>query len=109
MNGTLQCSNGATIGVFEDTCTFSCNAGYELQGSNNGTCLANKSWSRGNPVCEPLRCSDITIVADDISGVGTVAAVAAMAAALFASFQRPKVIFTCRRLYYNYVTFNTLR
>ena len=43
------------------------------------------------------------------SGVGTVAAVAAMAAALFASFQRPKVIFMCRRLYYNYVTFNTLR
>ena len=34
------------------------------------------------------------------SGVGTVAAIAAMATALFASFQRPKVIFTCRRLYY---------
>ena len=45
LNGTLQCPNGATIGVFEDTCTFSCNAGYELQGSNNGTCLANQSWS----------------------------------------------------------------
>ena len=42
----LQCPNG-TIGVFEDTCTFSCNAGYELQGSNNGTCLAisEQSWS----------------------------------------------------------------
>ena len=66
MNGTLQCSNGATIGVFEDTCTFSCNAGYELQGSNNGTCLANQSWSGGDPICVALNCSDVAMVADDI-------------------------------------------
>ena len=58
VNGTLQCSNGATTGVFEDTCTFSCNAGYELQGSNNGTCLANQSWSGGLPSCVPLNCTD---------------------------------------------------
>ena len=57
MNGTLQCSNGATTGVFEDTCTFSCNAGYELQGSDNGTCLANQSWSGGDPICVALNCS----------------------------------------------------
>ena len=57
MNGTLQCPNGATIGVFEDTCTFSCNGGYELQGSNNGTCLANQSWSGGDPICVALNCS----------------------------------------------------
>ena len=57
MNGYLQCPNGATTGVFEDTCTFSCNAGYELQGSNNGTCLANQSWSGGDPICLALYCS----------------------------------------------------
>ena len=57
MNGTLQCPNGATIGVFEDTCTFSCNAGYELQGFNNGNCLANQSWSGGDPICVALNCS----------------------------------------------------
>ena len=39
-------------------------------------------------------------LAKKYSGVGTVAAVAAMAAALFASFQRSKVILTCRHLYY---------
>ena len=43
--------------MFEDTCTFSCNAGYELQGSNNGTCLANQSWSEGDPICVALNCS----------------------------------------------------
>ena len=42
--------------MFEDTCTFSCNAGYELQGSNNGTCLANQSWSGGLTSCVPLNC-----------------------------------------------------
>ena len=43
--------------MFEDTCTFSCNAGYELQGSNNGTCLASQSWSGGDPICVVLNCS----------------------------------------------------
>ena len=57
VNGVLQCSNGATTGVFEDTCTFSCNTGYELQGSNNGTCLANQSWSGRDPICVALNCS----------------------------------------------------
>ena len=57
LNGILLCPNGATTGVFENTCTFSCNAGYELQGSNNRTCLANQSWSGGDPICVALNCS----------------------------------------------------
>ena len=52
--------------MFEDTCTFSCNAGYELQGSNNGTCLANQSWSGGVPSCVPLNCTD-RVLADGIT------------------------------------------
>ena len=43
--------------MFKDTCTFSCNGGYELQGPNNGTCLANQSWSGGDPICVALNCS----------------------------------------------------
>ena len=57
MNGILQCPNGATTGVLENTYTFSCNEGYELQGSNNGTRLANQSWSGGDPICVALNCS----------------------------------------------------
>ena len=57
MNGILQCPNGATIGVFEDTCTFSCNAGYELHGPDSRTCLADQSWSGGDPICVALNCS----------------------------------------------------
>ena len=35
---------------------FSCSAGYELQRSNNATCLANQSWSGGDPICLALNC-----------------------------------------------------
>ena len=50
-NGNIRCQNGATSGVFGDTCTFSCNVDYELKGPISGTCLANQSWSGGNPTC----------------------------------------------------------
>ena len=32
-------------------------SGYELQGSRNGTCLADQSWSEGDPICVVLNCS----------------------------------------------------
>ena len=56
-NGILSCPNGATTGVFEDTCTFSCDSGYELQGPSSVTCLADQSWSGGDPICVILNCS----------------------------------------------------
>ena len=57
INGSFQCPNGATTSLIGDICTFSCNAGFELQGSNNGTCLPNQSWSGGDPICVALNCS----------------------------------------------------
>ena len=65
-NGNFQCPNGAATSLIEDTCTFSCNAGYKLQGSNNGTCLANQSWSGGDPICVPLNCTSIGILSDNV-------------------------------------------
>ena len=56
-NVNFNCLNETTAGVFEDICTFSCAAGYQLLGSNNGTCLANGSWSGGDPICVALNCS----------------------------------------------------
>ena len=52
-NGMIECLNESTIGVFGDTCTFSCNDGFELQGSNLEECLADGSWSGGNVTCIP--------------------------------------------------------
>ena len=57
VNGILQCPNGATTGVFGDSCMFFCNAGYKLQGPSGGICLDNKSWSEGDPICVALNCS----------------------------------------------------
>ena len=56
-NGNIQCANRTANSLPGDSCTFSCNAGYKLQGSNNGTCLANQSWSGGDPICVALNCS----------------------------------------------------
>ena len=50
-NVNYLCPNGTTTGVLGNFCTFTCTEGHELQGSNNGTCLANGSWSQGNPSC----------------------------------------------------------
>ena len=38
--------------MFEDTCAFTCNDGFDLvQESNIETCLANGSWNGSDPIC----------------------------------------------------------
>ena len=54
-NVNFQCPNGTSL--IGDTCTFSCNAGYEIKGPNYRTCLANQSWSGEDPICVALNCS----------------------------------------------------
>ena len=47
------------MGLEGDNCTFSCDAGYMLQGSvTSGTCENNGNWSEGLPFCKPLNCSE---------------------------------------------------
>jgi len=36
---------------YEDTCSFICNTGYELTGSDNRTCQSDGSWSGTETVC----------------------------------------------------------
>ena len=36
---------------YEDTCSFTCNTGYELTGSDTRTCQSNGSWSGNDVVC----------------------------------------------------------
>ena len=46
------------MGVEGDSCTFSCDPGYMLQGSvTSGTCENTGIWSGGLPSCVPLNCS----------------------------------------------------
>ena len=62
INEHFPCPN-RSIG---DTCIYSCDAGYELHGPDNATCLTNGSWSEGDPICVPLTCPNIAVMSNTI-------------------------------------------
>ena len=50
-NGTVSCSLGDDeVPSYEDTCSFTCDTGYELTGSNR-TCQSDGSWSGSDVMC----------------------------------------------------------
>ena len=52
MNGELFCLLGNDgVPSYEDTCSFTCNTGYELTGSDTRTCQSDGSWSGSDVVC----------------------------------------------------------
>ena len=51
-DGMINCSLGDDeVHSYEDTCSFKCNTGYELTGSDTRTCQSNGSWSGSDDVC----------------------------------------------------------
>ena len=51
-NGVISCSLGDDgVPSYEDTCSFTCNTGYELTGSNTRTCQSDGNWSGRDDVC----------------------------------------------------------
>ena len=51
-NGVMTCSLGDDgVPYYEDTCSFTCNTGYELTGSDTRTCQSDGSWSGTETVC----------------------------------------------------------
>ena len=52
-NGEItSCSSGRVgVGYEGDTCSFTCNTGYELTGSDTRICQSNGSWSGSDVVC----------------------------------------------------------
>ena len=52
MNGMINCSLGDDgVPSYEDTCSFTCNTGYELTGSDTRTCQSDGSWSGSEALC----------------------------------------------------------
>ena len=48
----ISCSLGDdNVTSYEDTCSFTCNTGYELTGSDTRTCQSDGSWSGTDIVC----------------------------------------------------------
>ena len=52
-NGEItSCSSGRSgVGYEGDTCSFTCNTGYELTGSDTRTCQSDGRWSGNDDVC----------------------------------------------------------
>ena len=51
-NGIINCSLGDDgIPSYEDTCSFTCNTGYELTGSDIRTCQSDGNWSGIETMC----------------------------------------------------------
>ena len=52
MNGDVLCTlMGGIISSYEDTCSFTCDTGYELTGSDSRTCQSNGNWSGTETTC----------------------------------------------------------
>ena len=62
INGMISCSivNGQMLS-YEDTCSFTCNTGYELTGSSERTCQSNESWSGSQVSCIIMECPSSSI------------------------------------------------
>ncbi|XP_065903516.1 CUB and sushi domain-containing protein 1-like isoform X2 [Dysidea avara] len=59
-NGEMSCSFGRVgVGYEGDTCSFTCNTGYELTGSDNRTCRSNGNWSGDDTACRRVTCPSI--------------------------------------------------
>ena len=56
-NGIIICSLGDDgVPSYEDTCSFTCNTGYELTGSENRTCQSDGSWTGSITMCNRGEC-----------------------------------------------------
>lgn len=55
-NGFIDCSGPQ---VTDESCLFTCNAGYSLSGSSIRQCLSNSTWSGVDSVCLPLHCKEL--------------------------------------------------
>ena len=56
----INCSLGDDgVPTYEDTCSFTCNTGYELTGSDTRTCQSDGRWSGTDDVCWRGMCVNI--------------------------------------------------
>ena len=53
MNGDMGCRllMSGLMPSYEDTCTFYCDMGYELTGSDTRICQSNGSWNGSDVMC----------------------------------------------------------
>uniref|UniRef100_A0ABI7W9S1 Selectin P n=1 Tax=Felis catus TaxID=9685 RepID=A0ABI7W9S1_FELCA len=57
--GSLACSDTRREFSVGYTCHFSCNKGFELEGSNDVECTASGKWTAPPPTCQAVKCSEL--------------------------------------------------
>ena len=58
-NGNVTCPSNTS--VFQDTCTYYCNRGYQLEGDRQTSCNADGTWSSEPVTCTILKCDDAEV------------------------------------------------
>ena len=56
--------------VFQDTCTYYCNRGYQLEGNRQTRCSADGTWSSEPVTCTILKCNDPEVEIANSQSVG---------------------------------------
>ena len=66
-DGMIDCSLGDDgTPSYEDTCSFTCNTGYELTGSDTRTCQSDGSWGGSQVSCVIMKCPISSLPIDSI-------------------------------------------
>ncbi|GLD50237.1 E-selectin [Lates japonicus] len=55
-NGSVSCGDEGTRFAYRNTCSFSCDSGYQLVGPSSVTCTSAAEWSERMPRCEAITC-----------------------------------------------------
>ncbi|XP_070602813.1 P-selectin isoform X3 [Erythrolamprus reginae] len=58
-NGKENCSNPYGHFAYYSSCTFSCDSGFELAGSEKLNCTDQGNWTGEMPICEALKCPEL--------------------------------------------------
>ena len=59
------------MSTFQDTCTYYCNRGYQLEGDRQTKCTADGTWSSKPVTCIALKCNDPKVEITNSQLVGT--------------------------------------
>ncbi|XP_027724283.1 E-selectin isoform X1 [Vombatus ursinus] len=61
-NGSVTCAHSpAGDFTYQSVCNFSCEEGFELQGSPQLECTAQGQWTQQMPTCEVVQCSTLKV------------------------------------------------
>ena len=62
MNGMITCSLGDDrVPTDGDTCSYTCNTGYVLSGSDMRTCESDGMWDDADPICIGKKTRKVTV------------------------------------------------